>query len=73
LIASSEATIMRSDGIPQRRATFLVSLGWFGEVLAINAIGGATRFPLLGVHLLAERILTVDYVRDAGASGSPRR
>jgi clan AA aspartic protease len=63
--AAVEATL--ADGSKVALATYACNLDWFGERREIEVIANEGRFPLLGVALLKERRLVVDY-RASGLS-----
>ena len=61
---SGQMPIVQSDGIPQTRNTYRCDIAWLGGPRTITALSGTTKFPLIGVHLLANAILTIDYHLD---------
>jgi len=50
-----------ADGTQVVLETFSCILDWFGEDLAVEVVENDRQFPLLGVGLLQNRRLEVDY------------
>jgi clan AA aspartic protease len=56
--------VLQSDGIAQQRHRYECEVEWLGGRRLVTVISGTTRLPLVGVHLLEDSILTIDYSRD---------
>lgn len=57
--AAINATL--ADGSAVVLETFQCLINWFGDWRAVEVIANAGRLPLLGIGLLQDRKLTVDY------------
>jgi len=50
-----------ANGSVMDQPAYQCLISWFGRVQFINVIGNAGRFPLIGLRLLENRKLTIDY------------
>jgi clan AA aspartic protease len=50
-----------ADGSQTLFETYSCQIEWFGRTLSIEALAGSGEFPLLGVGLLEDLTLTIDY------------
>lgn len=58
-LAETEAIL--ADGSKVVLESYLCYLHWFGKRLPLQVIANEGRFPLLGIGLLEDRVLTIDY------------
>ena len=54
-------TIRQAAGSAISIETYTCLVDWFGQSREVEALFTSARFPLLGVHLLADHKLTIDY------------
>jgi predicted aspartyl protease len=50
-----------ADGTRHTFTTFSCQIDWFGRVLAFEALAGSGQFALIGVRLMEDCTLTIDY------------
>ena len=58
-----ETEAILADGSRVQLETYLCYLGWFGEKMPVQVIANDGKVPLLGIGLLTERILHIDYAQ----------
>lgn len=52
-----------ADGSRTMFDTYACQVDWFGRVRAVDAMAGTGRFALIGVALIEDHVLTIDYPR----------
>jgi clan AA aspartic protease len=50
-----------ADGSQFMFTTYTCLVQWFGALRQVEALAGSNRFPLIGVQLLEDFLLTIDY------------
>lgn len=56
-----ETEAILADGSKVTMETFVCFVDWFGSRLPLQVIANEGRFPLLGMGLLEQRVLHIDY------------
>lgn len=63
LIQSGSVNAELGDGSIATLATYTCTIEWLGQILSIEVVANTGSLPLLGVGLLTNRTLTIDYAR----------